>query len=270
MLKKKRYILLAIVAVIAFVLVNLPASTASRLRLAIGSQFLPFFGLSRVSQDVAGSTADLALSKSELLRQNDLLRRENEQLKVVALQANQLAQENSRLSQQIGWQAKQPWRLKAARVVLRDPANWWSTVQIDVGTQHGIQPNMPVMTIDGLVGRVTAVGLTRSQVVLIGDPNCRVAAYVENEARDHGVTGDASPLERELVELNYLGRNATIKPGQRVLTSNLGGNYPDGIPVGAIVDARQVGYGLSTEARVKLFVKLGSLEEVWVVTQSSR
>ena len=270
MLKKKRYILLVIVAVIAFVLLNLPASTASRLRLALGSQFLPFFGLARVSQDVAGSTADLALTKSELIRQNEILRREKRQLETIALQANQLAQENARLSQQIGWQAKQPWRMKAARVVLRDPANWWSTVQIDVGSRQGIQPNMPVMTMDGLIGRVTAVGLTRSQVVLIGDPNCRVASYVENEARDNGVTGDSSPLERELVELNYLGRNAVIKPGQRVLTSNLGGNYPSGIPIGAIVDARQVEYGLSTEARVKLFAKLGSLEEVWVITQWSR
>jgi len=270
MFKKKRYILLAIVAVIAFVLLNLPTSTASRLRLAISSQFLPFFGLARVSQDVAGSTADLALSKSELLRQNELLRRENEQLKIIGLQANQLAQENARLTQQIGWQAQSPWRMKLARVVLRDPANWWSTVQIDVGSQHGIKPNMPVMTIEGLIGRVSAVGLTRSQVVLIGDPSCRVAAKVENETSDSGVTGDSSPLERELIQLNYLARNAVIKPGQRVVTSNLGGNYPGGIPVGMIVDTRKVEYGLSTEARVKLFAKLGSLDEVWVITQWSR
>lgn len=270
MFKKKRYILLAIVAVIAFVLLNLPANTAARLRLAIGSQFLPFFGLANVSRDAAGSTADLALSKNELLRQNELLRRENAQLRAVGLQANQLAEENARLRQSVGWQAQRPWSMKLARVILRDPANWWSTVQIDVGSQHGIKPNMPVMTIDGLVGRVSAVGLTRSQVVLIGDPNCRAAAQVDNEARDHGVTGDASPLERELIQLNYLARNAVIKPGQRVLTSNLGGNYPSGIPIGAVVDARQVEYGLSTEARVKLFAALGSLEEVWVITQWSR
>jgi len=270
MFKKKRYILLAIVAVIAFVLLNLPANTTARLRLAIGSQFLPFFGLANVSRDVAGSTADLVLSKGELIRQNELLRRENEQLKLIGLQANQLAQENARLSQLLGWQNRVPWRTKLARVVLRDPANWWSTVQIDVGSQHGIQANMPVMTMDGLIGRVTAVGLTRSQVVLIGDPNCRVAAQVENEARDNGVTGDASPLERELIHLNYLARNAVIKPGQRVISSDLGGNYPRGIPIGAVVDAKQVDYGLSTEARVKLFASLGSLEEVWVITQWTR
>src|SRR5262245_61707653 len=180
MFKKKRYILLAIVAVIAFVLLNLPASTASRLRLALGSQFVPFFGLAKISREAAGSTADLALSKTELIRQNELLRRENAELRAVSLQANQLAQENARLSQLVGWQGRVPWRMKLARVVLRDPANWWSTVQIDVGSQHGIKPNMPVMTIDGLIGRVSAVGLTRSQVVLIGDPSCRVSAQVEN------------------------------------------------------------------------------------------
>jgi len=270
MFKKKRYILLAIVAVIAFVLLNLPTNTTARLRLAIGSQFLPFFGLANLSRDVAGSTADLALSKSELIRQNDQLRRENDQLKAIALQANQLSQENARLSQLIGWQAKVPWRMKLARVVLRDPANWWSTVQIDVGSQHGIKPNMPVMTMEGLVGRVSAVGLTRSQVVLVGDPNCRVAAQVVNDARDGGVTGDASPLEREFIQLNYLARNAVIKPGQRVISSSLGGNYPGNIPIGAVVDTKPVDYGLSTQARVKLFASLGSLEEVWVITQWSR
>ena len=270
MFKKKRYILLAIVAVIAFVLLNLPASTAARLRLAIGSQFLPFFGLAKVSRDAAGSTADLALSRSELIRQNEMLRRENQQLKMIGTQANQLGQENTRLRRIVGWENRMPWRMKLARVVIRDPANWWSTVQIDLGSQHGIKPNMPVLTVDGLVGRVSAAGMTRSQVVLIGDPNCRVSAWVENEARDVGVTGDASPLERDLVQLSYLARNAVVKPGQRVFTSNLGGTFPSGIPIGTVVDARQIDYGLSTEARVRLSADLGALEEVWVITQWTR
>jgi rod shape-determining protein MreC len=266
MFRKKRYILLAIVAIIAFVLLNLPANTVARLRLAISSQFLPFFGLARISQDVAGSTVDMALSKSELIRQNELLRQENAQLRMVGQQASQLAQENARLRQNLAWQPRQSWRMRLARVVLRDPANWWGTIQIDLGSQHGIKPNMPVLTTEGLVGRVSAVGLARSQVVLVGDPNCRVSARIENETRDVGVTGDASPLERDLVRLGYLGRNANIKPGQRVLTSDLGGTFPSGIPIGTVVDSRPVDYGFSTEARVRLSATLGSLEEVWVIT----
>ena len=96
------------------------------------------------------------------------------------------------------------WKLKLARVVLRDPANWWRTVQIDLGSRDGLRVNLPVLTTDGLVGRVSSVSLTRSQVTLLGDPNCKVAARVENETRDTGVIGPSGPLETELVELGYL------------------------------------------------------------------
>lgn len=270
MFKKSRYIALAIVAFAALVLLNLPANTSARLRLAISSQFLPFFGLANKSQDVAGSTADLALSKSELSRQNDQLRRELAQFKISAAQAGELARENARLTQMLGWQQRQPWRMKLGRVVLRDPANWWRTVQIDLGSRDGIKPNMPVLTTQGLIGRVESVALTRSQVVLIGDPKCRVSAMIQNPASDSGVLGNASPLDRELIDLTHLSRNAIIKPGQKVVTSGLGEIFPKGIEIGTIVDAQQVEYGVATEARVKLLAALGSLEEVWVLTQWTR
>lgn len=265
MFKKKRYIALAIVAVVALVLLNLPANTSARLRLAISSQFLPLFGLANSSQDVAGSTAELVLSKREIIRQNNQLRAEIQQLKLQNIQSAEIARENARLAQLVGWQAKTPWPMKLARVVLRDPANWWSTVQIDLGSQHGLKPNMPVVTANGLVGRVSSVGMFRSQVVLVGDANCRVAAMVQNETSDSGVLGNASPLDRELIELAYLPRATNIKPGQTVFTSGLGGTFPRGIPIGKIVDTRQVDFGLSTEARVKLANALGSLNEVWVL-----
>ena len=265
MFKKKRYIALAIVAIAALVLLNLPANTSARLRLAISSQFLPLFGLASSSQDVAGSTAELALSKRELIRQNNILRQQIQQLTILSNQTAEIARENARLSQLVGWQARAPWPMRLARVVLRDPANWWSTVQIDLGSHHGIKPNMPVVTPNGLVGRVSAVGMFRSQVVLVGDANCRVAAMVQNESSDSGVLGNASPLDRELIDLAYLPRITNIKPGQIVMTSGLGGTFPRGIPIGKIVDARQVDFGLSTEARVKLTNPLGSLNEVWVL-----
>jgi len=265
MFKKKRYIALALVAVAAMVLLNLPPNTSARLRLAISSQFLPLFGLASASQDVAGSTSELVLSKRELIRQNNQLRAEIQQLKLKNIQAAETDSENKRLTQMLGWQAKKQWPMKAARVVLRDPANWWSTVQIDLGSQHGIKINMPVVATDGtLVGRVSAVAMFRSQVVLVGDANCRVAVTVD-EAKDSGVLGNASPLDREMVELNYLPRITNIKPGQKVFTSNLGGTFPPGIFVGNIVDTQQVDYGLSTKARVKLANPLGSLSEVWVL-----
>ncbi len=119
---------------------------------------------------------------------------------------------------------------------MRDPANWWRTVQIDLGSRDGVQTNLPVLTADGLVGRVSPSAMTRSQVVLIGDPNCRVSALVENATHDMGVLIASGPLDTSLVDLTYLASSANLKPGQNVVTSGLGGVFPKGIPIGQIVD----------------------------------
>jgi rod shape-determining protein MreC len=148
---------------------------------------------------------------------------------------------------------------------MRDPANWWRTVQIDLGSRDGLRENLPMLTAEGLAGRVSSVGLTRSQVVLIGDPNCRVSAIVENPAHDMGIVSASGPLDASLVNLTYLSGSASLKPGQNVITSGLGGVFPKGIPVGQVVDSRPVEFGLYTEARVKLSANLGALDQVWVL-----
>ena len=145
------------------------------------------------------------------------------------------------------------------------PGQWWRTVQIDLGSRDGIRNNLPVLTAEGLVGRVSAVGYTRSQVVLIGDPNCRVSALVENPAHDMGIVSAGGLLDTSLVDLTYLSGNASLKPGQNVITSGLGGVFPQGIIIGQVVDSRPVEFGLTTEARVKLSANLGALEQVWVL-----
>jgi rod shape-determining protein MreC len=109
------------------------------------------------------------------------------------------------------------------------------------------------------------VGYLRSQVVLIGDPNCRVSALIEDPAQDTGILSASGPLDSSLAVLTYLPSDASIKSGQQVVTSGIGGIFPKGIPLGQIVDSRPVELGLYTEARVKLSANLGSLEEVWVL-----
>jgi len=82
--------------------------------------------------------------------------------------------------------------------------------------------------------------------------------------QEHGVIAPASSLDNTIVELSYLSRNSKLAPGQRVVTSGDGGIFPKGILVGEVVDWKSVGYGLSTEARVKVDVNINALEEVFV------
>ena len=249
------------------VILNLPSRTTARLRLAIGSLFVPLFGLANSAQQLAGKAGDAALPRSELLRQLETLRRQNQELRLQMAQTEGVLKENERLRQLFGWERQQTRKYKLANVVLRDPANWWRTVQIDLGSRDNIRTNMPVLTTEGLVGRISWVGLTRSQVTLLGDPNCKVAARVENDTHDTGVIGPSGPLDSEYVEMGFLSRNSNLKPGQIVRTSGNGGLFPKDIPIGKVVESHPVEYGLNTVAQVKLAANLNALDEVWVMVE---
>lgn len=264
MYRRSHYIAAGMVVLLALLVLNLPSRATARLKLTIGGLFLPLFGLAGATQQAVSRTGDTLETRAELVQRNEDLLRENQQLSFQTAQIAELARENARLRQLLGWQQQTPWRLKLANVVLRDPANWWRTVQIDLGSRDGLRENLAVLTTDGLVGRVASVGYTRSQVVLLGDPNCRVSAMVENEAFDTGVITLGGLFDGSFVELSYLSRNANLKPGQSVVTSGMGGLFPKGILIGKIVDTREVNYGLYVEAQVKLAANLGALKEVWV------
>jgi rod shape-determining protein MreC len=270
MFKQNNYLALGAVVFVAVLLLSLPTRATDRLKLAVGSWFLPLMGLAGAAQQLPVDLADSVLPRRELLQQIDALRRENQQLKEQQVQTVAVARENSQLREMLGWQRQAPWKLKLANVLMRDPANWWLTVQIDLGSRDGIQTNQPVLTSEGLVGRVAAVNYLNSQVVLIGDPNCRVSAVVDDATHDMGVLApsgppDASLLRQPPVQLAYLASGANLKPGQEVSTSGLGGIFPKGIPIGKIMDVQSVDYGTATEANVKLNANLGALEQVWVL-----
>ena len=268
MSRKPHYIILGLVALLTLVVLNLPQKTASHTKLAIGGLFLPLVGLTSSGQQLVSQGVNATTPRRQLLKQNEQLRRENEQSRILATQAQEALRENDRLRQLLGWQRLTSWRtnLALARVILREPANWWRTVQIDRGSRDGMRVDLPVLTPEGLVGRISSVGLTRSQVVLLGDPNCRVSALVQ-ETRDIGVisSGSAGPMDYSLVDLAYLPNGSNLKPGQSVVTSGLGGIFPKGIPIGKIADYHAAESGLNTEARVKLGATLSALEEVWVL-----
>ncbi len=265
MLKRQHYIALGLVVILTLTILNLPGQTTARLKLGIGSLFLPLFGLATTSQRLVERSADALLPRSELLRQNESLRRENQQLRLQIVEAEKTAQENQHLRKLLTWQQQSRLKVKPAKVVLLEPANWWRTLQIDLGTRDGLSNNLPVLDPDGfLVGRISQVSLARSQVVLLGDPNCKVAARVDNPTGDTGIIGAAGPLDRRFVEMGFLSRNANLKPGQLVRTSGKGGIFPENIPIGSILDTSSTEYGSVSVARVKLGANFGTLDEVLV------
>jgi rod shape-determining protein MreC len=269
MLKKSHYIILIFVVLLVLALLQLPGGTVGKLKLAISGLFLPLFGLSHSTHQWLGQAGQELVPRRELLRQLEQLRQENQDLKLRLAQNAQLEDENARLTREVGWQRQTRWRVKLARVLHRDPANWWRSLEIDLGSQDGLLTNLAVLTPDGLVGRVQNVGPGRSQIVLLGDPTLRVAVKVAGpgQAAETGIltVNSSSPQEQGMIDLDLLSGASGVAPGQEVETWGAGGVFPADIRIGKIVDIQTNEYGLSIEARVKLAANLSDLEEVWVM-----
>jgi rod shape-determining protein MreC len=266
MSKRPQVVAFVVVAMVSLVLLNLPDQLTGRVKTLIGGCFLPLFGLVGSLRGLAGEASAQVTPRAELLQR---LREHDHQIQSLQLElarSRAVDDENQRLRQLVGWQQSSPWKTKVCRVLARDPSNWWRTLQIEAGTREGLRPGLPVLVPEGLVGRLDRVGFTASEVVLVGDPKCRVSVVV----RETGETGILSVLaqgvlDHRLVDMTHLPRNTALRPGQTVYTSGLGGVFPAGIPVGAVVDSRSVSYGLYAEARVKLGADTSRIREVIVL-----
>jgi rod shape-determining protein MreC len=252
--------------VLLLALLNLPASVAERLKLVVSGSFLPLFGLRSATHSFLDRASYQLLPRSVLIEELVKARKEISDLQATLLQSQDAIGENARLRAALGNPPKGPWNRRFARVIGRDSTTWWRTLRIDLGSRDGIQPNQVVMTAAGLVGRVSQVGLTHSDVALVGDAECGVSVVVR-ETRDQGIikAGQASSSEGGFVELSLLQNSPDVMAGQTILTSGLGGVFPAGIPVGVIQDSRAMEGGLFTTARVRLSAALNRLEEVWVL-----
>jgi rod shape-determining protein MreC len=270
MFKRPYQLAFGLVLLVVLVVFNLSEPKAARLKLAFEALYLPLFGLAGSAQDATSQLGRTLVPRRALQKQLETLQQENRQLQFQVSQLQAAAQENDRLRDAVQWQRRTPWQLRVGRVVGQDPANWWRSLHIDIGTRDGVATNCPVLTPEGLVGRVSEVGYSRSRVLLLGDPGCRVAAQVQ-EGRERPVVAkgvvaaSASTLDRMLVEFSYLPLASPLRPGFLVLTSGDGGVFPKGIAIGQVADYQTNEAGLYLEARVRMAVNLNRLEEVWVL-----
>jgi rod shape-determining protein MreC len=151
---------------------------------------------------------------------------------------------------------------KAASVIGRDPSPFLHYIIINRGSNDDIRRGMPVVTNQGLVGRVDAVIADAARVQLITDPASTVNIHLKNANTDAvllgSVTGDVS--------LDMISQDATVESGDLILTSGLGGGYPPDLIVGQVVNVRKLDYELFQQATVQSAVDFSRLDIVLVIT----
>lgn len=157
-----------------------------------------------------------------------------------------------------------------ARVIARSPTVWWSSVQINKGSGDGIEVDQPVITGDGLAGKVTAVTGGTATVTLITDERSSVSAQVMPRGADGIVrpkVGDPDDLLLDFVE-----KGGRIKSGQTVVTSGftaapgLESLFPRGIPVGRVKKVDRSELDIYQTVHIDPFAELRRMDFVQVLT----
>jgi rod shape-determining protein MreC len=148
---------------------------------------------------------------------------------------------------------------RAAAVIGRDPSPFFQYVIINRGSNDRILRGMPVVTDQGLVGRVDAVIADAARVQLITDPAANVNVRLQNAEEDASLVGSVTgDLTLELIP-----QDASLERGDLVLTSGLGGGYPPNLIVGQVVNVRSL--DLFKQATVQPVVDFNDLQIVLII-----
>ncbi|WP_174581829.1 rod shape-determining protein MreC [Candidatus Methylacidithermus pantelleriae] len=204
-----------------------------------------------------------------------VLRQQNAELAMQVSYLKNLAQENARLREMLGFKSSTHYRLLACRVASRDPASWWNTVLIDRGwaDDENLTSDLPVVTPRGVVGKTGVVSRNVTEVILLVNENCKIAAITEASQEQGLLVGSGfGGEERPRARLTYVRRNAQVGIGERVFTTGLGGVFPSGLLLGVVAEVPPVDagktMGLYREVIVDPIVDLTQLDELFVVVST--
>ena len=208
-------------------------------------------------------------SHHELARENARLQGENTDLRKQIEELGHLRAENQQFHNLLNLKNAAPWHTVGARVIGRDAANWWQSIQLDRGSDDGLRPNLPVLSASGLVGKTIAVTRGESRVLLLIDPACKAGALIQR-SRDLGIAGGVTAaLRREpRLQMTFVDRTSTVQVGDVVYTSGLGGVFPRGILIGTVTDADlDPQAGMYQNIEIKPAADFRRLEEVMVIVE---
>jgi len=194
-------------------------------------------------------------------KENIRLRHEIEKLNAYDVQYTETKLANERLSNLLEFKQHLTFPIIAAQIIGKDSTSWFQTLLLNKGSTSNIKINQPVVTHQGLVGKVVRVTPFSSIVQLITDKNSHVAGIIQKN-RVGGILMGQSPTT---CILDYIDRDIDIQIGDNVVSSGMGGIFPKGLMLGVIVSIDKKPYGLFQSAQISPKVPFSRLEEVLVL-----
>jgi rod shape-determining protein MreC len=195
----------------------------------------------------------------------DALQEQNDELRARLADLEEARQENERLRALVEFAEERNLAKLGARVIQRPLSSWEGVVVIDRGSEDGVEPGMPIIAAQGLVGQVAEVSARSSTVRLITDQQSGVAAMIQSTRALGVMRGSVGGA----LSLDFVDRAMLPQVGDVVLTSGLGGVYPKGIVVGDVVSVDDRRGELYPRIGVISRVPVDLIEEVFVLVGSS-
>lgn len=198
---------------------------------------------------------------------NKNLEKENIVLKDKALRYDAVANENERLRKVLNFkQQGSEFEYVGCDIIGKSGNNWLEGFIVNRGSKDRIKKRMVVITGEGLVGQVTAVGTNWAIVQSLINENIEVAGMVNSTRENDGVVkGYKDYNNKFLAKLYFLPLDSKAKKGDIVSTSGLGGFYPKDIKIGTIIDIKEDKGKLVKNAVIQPSVDFNKLEEIFVV-----
>lgn len=273
---RRRRISIVLILFVMAVLLNLPLPAEMAVRQAVGENVAPFQNVMSLAVHHAVRVLALVRRASET---DEDIRRLEEEIAALRMELRRREADSSdaaELRQLAGFVRQSASRMALCQVIARgEISGWWQTVRLNRGRRDGLDTDLAVVTADGLIGKTISVAEHSSEVLLITDPNCRVSSRVP-ATRGFGIVQGAGPLREGvaglellyapgMLRLQFAARDLPLRQGLEVVTSGLGGVYPEGLLVGHVVTAGIDPSGLYQQADILPAARLDELRHVFVI-----
>ena len=168
--------------------------------------------------------------------ENQQLRAQVEQMQTELRDTRQKAAQADRLEKLLNLTHQTSYQAVTAQVIARDPSMWFDSISIDKGRWAGVEINLPVVTSDGIVGRVVSTGPLNAQVMLVTDEKSGAGAIVGQLGTSNAVGSIKGMGENGLLDMRYVSGLERVQVGDIVYTTGQDGIYPAGLTVGQVVE----------------------------------
>ena len=241
------------------------------LALALSGLTTPALGLvDGVVRGIAGTWSGY-IALTDLREENTRLKVELDQLRGTAKKAERLQEQNRRLKKLVGFKDENDsFEMVGARVIAKDISPHYRVVKItlDVGGEERIRNGMPVVSHDGIVGRIASVDGSSSEVMLVVDKRSSMDVRISGKGITGTLKGVGVRNEYE-AQFRFLHRNKPLERGDVIVTSGHDQVFPSGYEVGRIVSEEAVQSGIYYVYTVRPAVNFSTLEEVFVLVGES-